>query len=112
MQRQHVVVIEQAAVEPRNAGSSEAAVALPHGAEQVRQHRREQVRLLHRFVENVGEHPLGKQFNVLGEQAEDELVEEVSYPFPIVRLPDQLLGDASEGCGRSRRHLLPRQLRT
>jgi hypothetical protein len=110
VQRQHVVIVEQPAVEPRDRLWAEGSVPICHGAEQLAQHGFAQIRLLCRLVEQVGEKPVGQEVDVLGEQAEHQLVDEMRDP-PLVILPAQQQSDPREAGGGLRRYALAGRVR-
>ena len=93
--RQHVVIVEQPAVEPGNGRGAESPALLGHRPEQLGQHRREIVGALRRLVQDVREDSIGQEADVFGEEAEDELVDEMR-DAALVMLLAQPHGDAGE----------------
>src|SRR5215831_99007 len=76
-ERQHVIIVEQTAIEPWDRCGPETTVAVRHGSEEVAQHRFKIVRALYRLIEDVGEDPIGQKLDIFGEEAEHELVDEM-----------------------------------
>ncbi len=93
---QDLVGVEQPAVEPADLLGAEHPAAVAHPGEQLAQRAREQVRPRLRRVGQAGQHAPRQQRDVLGEQAEQEPVEEVGDALGIVAAVAQRAGELRE----------------
>ena len=102
VERQRLVVVEQAAVEVQDMRDAEIAAG-PHFVKQVGQHAlrtfRDFVAPPRQRVEHLFEQVVLQQVHVLGEQAEHDAVEEVRDLLRRVALHAQPLGDGGEVLG-------------
>ena len=90
-QLQHVVIVEQAAVEPGDGDCAEPALSRSHLVEQLGQHLGEAGFVPRRLLENGAEDVARQKPGILREQAEDDLVQEMRDPPRIVNLTDAIL---------------------
>ena len=109
--RQHAVVGEQPAVEPVDRGEAHRAPRIGHRTKQHRGMAREPARVAPADFQHLREQLLGQQPHILGEHAEDELVDEMRDAMRLVPAVAQPLGDPGEFARGFLGQFLPRFLR-
>ncbi len=98
-QRQRIVAVEQAAVEPFDAVEADLAAAA-HGGEEGRGILGEQAVVAARAAVDHGrEIVAGQQLHIFGEHAEDQAVDEMRDGLRIVAALAQAVGDGDEARG-------------
>ena len=95
-QRQGVVAVEEAAVEPCDGFETDAA-ACSHGAEELAGHGGKVFGPAAGMFQHAGKHIVGQQADVFGEHAEDEAVDEMGDLLRVVAAGPQGLRQRGEG---------------